>query len=860
MPTVSLRRLLVATLCATALAAATRAQNHAPNAPQITEPSAPLVRLSPFDVHMETRPFSDVDPGDVHAASDWELWTVSPAQRVWAAIGVTGVDMVHIHLGDGIFEGSHAGRSFLLPSTRYQMRVRHEDSSGDPLTQWSLWSAILFDTVALETATPLEIDDVDDAIAPIWTDPNGNDVDLSVQSGVSLRLETGSAQPFLRIDASPNPGNAVTNYPPLAQHDPVRVVVTAGPSSGLFQLPESDLTIVEHSCEAITIRLPAMAMLSNQSVVYWVSLEGQTYIGLLSQTTPLFTAPARTLIAPYVVREPGYSVDVVATGLNLPVNIAFVPNAGTQPVDPKCYVTELYGTIKTITNDGSVLTYASGLLNYTPNGQFPGAGEQGLTGLAVDPVSGDVFASMLNYNSATGLNDPRVVRLTSIDGGRTSSSRQVILAMTNESQGQSHQVSRLEIVNGELYCHMGDGFTTATAQQLTSYRGKILRMNLDGSPVISNPFYNGGTRDARDYIFAYGVRNPFGGAWREADGFRYVVENGPSVDRFAKIVAGRNYLWSGTDQSMANYALYNWNPAHGPVNLAFVQPATFGGSGFPQDKMDHAFVSESGPTYARGRQALGKFITEFVLDANGNRVSGPTPFVQYVGEGYATVVGLAAGPDGLYFTELYKDGGTGTPTASGGRLLRVRYGDPQDCNGNGQADWCEIASGSVTDCNHNGVPDSCDIALGASTDFDGDGLPDECNLLRETTNELSIAAGGRDDFTLHAGAVHAGSSFALVGSMSGTTPGTPLDGILIPLNIAGDPWFFLTVVAANSPTLPGTIGVLDANGAASASLVLPPHVPPSLSGATLHHAYVVLDPASGRFVLASNAVPLVLRP
>ena len=58
-------------------------------------------------------------------------------------------------------------------------------------------------------------------------------------------------------------------------------------------------------------------------------------------------------------------------------------------------------------------------------------------------------------------------------------------------------------------------------------------------------------------------------------------------------------------------------------------------------------VTESGPTYAEGRQQDGKRITEFVLDAAGNRLQGPIPFVDYVGDGRATVVGLAAGPDGL---------------------------------------------------------------------------------------------------------------------------------------------------------------------------------------------------------------------
>jgi hypothetical protein len=134
---------------------------------------------------------------------------------------------------------------------------------------------------------------------------------------------------------------------------------------------------------------------------------------------------------------------------------------------------------------------------------------------------------------------------------------------------------------------------------------------------------------------------------------------------------------------MSNYALYLWSPATGPVNLAFVQPETFGGSGFPPEKMGHAFVTESGATYGSGPSANGKRIREFVLDPNGNLVSGPTNLVEYTGTGRSTVVGLSAGPDGLYFTDLYQENSS-SPTSRGANVLRVRYvGLPATGNGDG---------------------------------------------------------------------------------------------------------------------------------------------------------------------------------
>ena len=53
---------------------------------------------------------------------------------------------------------------------------------------------------------------------------------------------------------------------------------------------------------------------------------------------------------------PGFEIEEVAAGLDLPVNIAFVPDAGTAPKAPLLYLTELYGQVKAITNDGSIYT------------------------------------------------------------------------------------------------------------------------------------------------------------------------------------------------------------------------------------------------------------------------------------------------------------------------------------------------------------------------------------------------------------------------------------------------------------------------------------------------------------------------
>ena len=42
---------------------------------------------------------------------------------------------------------------------------------------------------------------------------------------------------------------------------------------------------------------------------------------------------------------PSFEIEEVGTGFDLPVNIAFVPDAGTDPKAPLLYVTELFGQV-----------------------------------------------------------------------------------------------------------------------------------------------------------------------------------------------------------------------------------------------------------------------------------------------------------------------------------------------------------------------------------------------------------------------------------------------------------------------------------------------------------------------------------
>jgi PKD repeat protein len=134
--------------------------------------------------------------------------------------------------------------------------------------------------------------------------------------------------------------------------------------------------------------------------------------------------------------------------------------------------------------------------------------------------------------------------------------------------------------------------------------------------------------------------------------------------------------------------------------------------------------------------------------------------------------------------------------------------------------------------------------------------PDQALLA--TPDTLSLATGGAQTLTIASTPATAGLTYFVLGSFSGTAPGVSAFGLTLPLNI--DPYF--NALAANPGAIvAGSLGTLDSLGTATATVTLPAGSDPSLAGAVVHHAYLVLDPLLPSGVLAaSNAAPLTLAP
>lgn len=87
------------------------------------------------------------------------------------------------------------------------------------------------------------------------------------------------------------------------------------------------------------------------------------------------------------------------------------------------------------------------------------------------------------------------------------------------------------------------------------------------------------------------------------------------------------------------------------------------------------------------------------------------------------------GSNGSWYAQGYviSAGGTRHLTAPV-MLARLQCAYSADCDGNGQPDGCDVASGASPDCNLNGIPDLCDFGGGEALDCNANGVPDVCDL------------------------------------------------------------------------------------------------------------------------------------
>jgi hypothetical protein len=139
--------------------------------------------------------------------------------------------------------------------------------------------------------------------------------------------------------------------------------------------------------------------------------------------------------------------------------------------------------------------------------------------------------------------------------------------------------------------------------------------------------------------------------------------------------------------------------------------------------------------------------------------------------------------------------------------------------------------------------------------YEGEASVVEGGVLFSDAAEIPESQGGVANLTLVAGQENASRTYLLLGSVTGTDPGTPLPGgaAILPLN--WDLFTNLILSWLNSPTFHDFMGTLDGTGLGTAQLKLEPMHPGS-AGIVMHFAYALNKPWN----LASNPVGIEIVP
>lgn len=327
------------------------------------------------------------------------------------------------------------------------------------------------------------------------------------------------------------------------------------------------------------------------------------------------------------VGAPTEAVEVIAKDLEIPWDIAFLPNGDLL-------VTERTGRLLHIAVDGTRTT-----LYENP----AASGEGGLLGVVLHPnfASNRYLYLYMTAPGPGGETQNKVERFTYKDGTLTDAG----LIIGGIPGAIYHDGGRMEFgPDGMLYVTTGDATRSQIAQDKNSLGGKILRLNDDGSIPADNPYGSA--------VWSYGHRNPQGLAW-DAAGNLWETEHGRSgalsgFDELNVIQKGANFGWptiegDGSQSGMVSPALQSgatntWAPA----SLAYLD----------------------GKLYFGG--LMGEALYEVTLD--GTRAASVREY--FKGE-YGRIRTVRVGPDKLLYITTSNRDGRGSPAGDDDKIIRI---------------------------------------------------------------------------------------------------------------------------------------------------------------------------------------------
>lgn len=247
-------------------------------------------------------------------------------------------------------------------------------------------------------------------------------------------------------------------------------------------------------------------------------------------------------ISPFLFAQ-NFNIQSFATGFTSPVDIA---NAG----DARLFIVQQNGIIRIAQSNGTVNT--TNFLDITS--KVKNSGEQGLLGLAFHPQYATNGRFYVYYN-AVGTGNITIAKYTvSVTNPDVADSNSEEVLLNIPKPFTNHNGGYLKFgPDGYLWIGTGDGGSGGdpqnNAQNLSSYLGKMLRINVNGTTGYTipsdNPFT--GTATNLDEIWAYGLRNPWRFSFDTTTGNIMIADVGQNtseeINKVAVNQAGVNYGW-----------------------------------------------------------------------------------------------------------------------------------------------------------------------------------------------------------------------------------------------------------------------------------------------------------------------------
>jgi aldose sugar dehydrogenase len=215
-------------------------------------------------------------------------------------------------------------------------------------------------------------------------------------------------------------------------------------------------------------------------------------------------------------------IRTVKTGLNYPWEIIWGP-------DNQIWMTERDGKITRIDPANGSTTFSFNIQD------VESINEGGLLGMALHPnfTQNGFLYVVYNYRNA-GSYKEKLVRYTFSNNILNNP----VVLLDGIEGNTNHDGSRVWITNEanpKIFMTTGDALNQSLPQNINSFNGKVLRLNVDGSIPADNPLPN-------NRVWSYGHRNQQGLVM--VNNILYASEHGPDIEDELNIIEkGRNYGW-----------------------------------------------------------------------------------------------------------------------------------------------------------------------------------------------------------------------------------------------------------------------------------------------------------------------------